>query len=149
MVLNESQIQLIEFSWEVINENPLSMLKFYDHLFEIAPETIHFFPDDIRMQSDKLAHTMNFIVTHLNKLDNIECSINELGRFHNKLEIEPSHYSKLKVALIRTIKENMGEKYEESIGQAWETTLDYLSARMLGAKPVRKSKWAKIRSWLS
>lgn len=144
MIINESQIQLIAYSWEVLCEYPQSMNVFYDHLFEIAPETIHFFPDDISHQSDKLAHTMNFIVSNLEQLDNISDTIKDLGRFHNKIEIEPKHYIHLRVALIKTIKDNMGIKYHEEIGEAWDSVLYQLSQLMLKAGPKKKRKFISL-----
>ncbi|WP_436516291.1 globin domain-containing protein [Ekhidna sp. To15] len=114
------------------------MTKFYDHLFDIAPETIHYFPDDISKQSDKLAHTMNFVVSNLTRLEDIKNTIEELGRFHNRLDIEPEHYLKLSTALVRTIKENMGDRYKDEIGEAWNKVLEYLSQVMLNARTKKR-----------
>ncbi len=144
MIINESQIQLIAYSWEVLCESPQSMNGFYDHLFELAPETIHFFPDDITQQSDKLAHTMNFIVSNLEQLDHILDTIEDLGRFHNKIEIEPKHYIHLRTALIKTIKDSMGISYHEGIGEAWDNVLYQLSQLMLKAGPRKKRKFLGI-----
>ncbi|MEP1032552.1 globin domain-containing protein [Ekhidna sp.] len=147
-VLKEEEINLIDYSWEVLSTSPQSMMRFYDHLFAIAPETRHFFPDDISKQSEKLAYTIGFIVGNLERLETIKNAIEDIGRFHNKLQIEAYHYTNLKIALVKTIEENMEEKYHEDIGKAWYSALDYVSNLMLNAATKKQGRFVRFTSKL-
>lgn len=135
---------LIDLSWEAIRQNPDAMVRFYDHLFAIAPETRHFFSEDNTKQSEKLAYTLGFLVVNLRRLEEIRDAIEDLGRFHNRLQIEDSHYGHLKIALIETIKEIMGANYTEDVGAAWDSVLEYVSNIMINAPEKRKKRFKKL-----
>lgn len=140
MLLNEEQVRLINWSWEALSSKPKSMIRFYDHLFDISPETRHFFPDDITKQSEKIGYSIGFIVDNLSKLHDIKDEIEALGRFHNKLHIEPNNYINVKVAFIKTIQEYLGESYHDEIGKAWDLALSYVSDLMITSSPKKKKK---------
>ena len=146
MILTKTQIELIDYSWEVLSANPNLMMRFYDHLFELAPEAIHFFPDDMAKQSEKLAYTIGFIVGNLDRLEEIKDAIEDVGRFHNKLQIDAYHYENLKKALLMTIEENMGEQYSINVGEAWETVIDFVSETMLNAPGYQKGRLKRLLS---
>lgn len=144
MVLSKSQIKSIDYSWEILSLKPNAMMSFYDHLFKIAPETIHYFPDDMTKQSEKLAYTIGFMVGNLDRLEDIKGAIEDVGRFHNKLDIDAYQYENLKIALIETIKENMESSYSLEIEEAWKTLIDYVSDLMINAPSKKKSKLRRL-----
>lgn len=144
LVLNETQIKSIHFSWVVIQEDPEAMLSFYDHLFEIAPETRHFFDNDLTKQSDKLKMTFEFLVDHLEQFEYVQDAIEKLGKFHNRIQIEPCHYVSLKVALLKMIEENMGDKFSSEIEEAWKVVIDYVSEVMINCSVNNNGKLGRI-----
>lgn len=144
--MNEQQIELINNSWDIVMQHPSPMLAFYDRLFEIAPNTKHYFPDDITKQSEKLAYTVGFVVSNLERFDEIKGSIEDLGRFHNKLKIQPEHYMAVKTALIDTIESVMGDKYSKETGDAWDVALTAIATIMINAPEKREPRFKKLLS---
>ena len=142
-MLSKAQIEDIDYSWEIICENPDTMIRLYDHFFDLSPEAVHFFPDDLSKQSEKLAYTIGFVVSNLDRLETIKETIQDLGRFHNQLNIDAYHYENLKVAFNLTVREVMKDRYHENIGDAWNIALSCLSQWMLNA-PRKKKRSIKI-----
>lgn len=142
--LNETQIKSIHFSWVVIQEDPEAMLIFYDYLFEIAPETRHFFDNDLTKQSDKLKITFDFLVDHIEQFEYIQDAIEKLGKFHNRIQIEATHYASLKVALLKMIEKNMGDKFNDEIEEAWTVVIDYVSEIMINSSVTSSRRIGRL-----
>ncbi|MEO9485603.1 MAG: globin domain-containing protein [Ekhidna sp.] len=148
--MTSKQIDLIIKSWERISHEPQLIQKFYDKLFEIAPETRVYFQGDIAKQSEKFAYTLGFVAGNIERMDKIKKDIEELGRIHSKLLIKEEEYSYLKEALLITIDEALdGGDNTETI-QAWDHVLTYISDLMInvsrGDKNKKKTFFSKIFS---
>jgi len=138
--MNEEAINLIRNSWLEVATYPNAILKFYDKLFEISPDSKRFFPEDLSRQSEKLAYTIGFAVENLERLDEIQESIEDLGRMHNELDIAAEYYVHVKDALIFTIKEALADSYHDEIGEAWDVALTHIATVMINAPEKKKEK---------
>ncbi|WP_258103252.1 globin domain-containing protein [Marinoscillum sp. MHG1-6] len=139
--MNETMIANIRSSWEIMVEDGLeNMMMFYDKLFQIAPQVRPMFPEDLSKQSEKLAYTITFVVTNIDRIEEIKGSIEDLGRIHNKLDISADYYPPVKEALIWTIEQKMADKYKAEIGEAWNAALDFLASVMINAPAKRENK---------
>ncbi|MEL6689724.1 MAG: globin domain-containing protein [Pseudomonadota bacterium] len=106
---------------------------FYDTLFEMAPEARPLFPDDLSGQKDKLAHTLNMVVTNLTNLDTILQAVTALGQRHGGYGATPAHYEVVGIALVTALKKTTpgGLKPEEE--SAWVTAYTIISDAMIKA----------------
>jgi hemoglobin-like flavoprotein len=147
-MLDHLKINVIQYSWERILRDPDAMMKFYDRLFIAAPETRKLFPEDLSKQSEKLAYTIGFVVTNIDRLDSIKQSIEDLGRVHNKLNIKAEYYDIVITALIETIQDVMGQDFMPEIGVAWREALEYVSKLMINAPEKRENGFKKLLSKL-
>lgn len=135
--MTNSQIQAITNSWDQVSRDPNLIKTFYGKLFEIAPQTKHYFPNDLTKQSEKLAYTLGFVVGNLDRLEDIKESVEELGRTHRKLKIKDEEYGYVKEALLITIDEAIDGDNTEAI-EAWDTALTYIAGLMINAPEIRK-----------
>lgn len=106
---------------------------FYQELFEMAPEARPLFPDDLSGQKDKLAHTLNMVVTNLNKFDKIIDAVRALGQRHAGYGATPAHYEVVGIALVTALKKVTpgGLKPEEE--GAWVSAYNIISEAMIQA----------------
>lgn len=135
--MTSDQINAITTSWEKVSQDPNLIKNFYGELFEIAPQTKRYFPDDLTKQSEKLAYTLGFVVGNLDRLDDIKDSVEELGRTHRKLKIKNEEYGFVKEALLITIDEAIDGDNTATI-EAWDGALSHIAAVMINAPEVRK-----------
>ncbi len=139
-MISEKDIENIRTSWDFIMADGLNnMLQFYAHLFEIAPETRVYFRDDMTKLSEKLSYTINILVSNIDRFDSLKPTLEELGRTHNNLNIQPSDYIQVKLALLHTVKAVMGPVFHEDIGKSWDKVLTAVSSIMINA-PKKKEE---------
>ena len=53
-----------------------------------------------------------------------------LGKSHEKYGVKAEYYPIVQEALLETIEEEMGELYNDKLGQAWKQALEYITAEM-------------------
>lgn len=129
----------IRFSWGFMLEDGGSkMMQFYEILFDRVPEARALF-SDIPAQAQKLSKTVGYVVSNIDNIESIKPAIEDLGRIHQRLNIERSYYPHVREALIETVKITMGDEYREHIGQSWRTALNVLSEIMINAPKEKKS----------
>ena len=137
--MTSSQIDAITGSWDQVSQDPDLIPKFYEKLFEIAPQTKSYFPDDMTKQSEKLAYTLGFVVGNLDRLEDIRESVEDLGRSHRKLKIKDEEYAFVKEALLTTI-DNSLEGDSTAIIEAWDVAISYIANLMINAPEKRQPR---------
>lgn len=130
--MTSDQIDLITQSWGRVSQDPNLIQSFYKKLFEIAPQTKHYFPSDLTKQSEKLAYTLGFIVGNLDRFENIEEAIQKLGNVHQKLNIKDEEYGFMKEALLITIDNGLAGDNTPTI-QAWDAAITQITELMINA----------------
>lgn len=134
LMLNTKQIELVENSWDYILLNSYETgVVFYKKLFEIDPSLRQLFKGDIKIQSEKLVAMVTFAVHKLNNLDDIIADIKTLGIHHKQISVLPEHYSTVAEALLWTLQQALGEKWNKEVEEAWKSVYDALSRTMIEA----------------
>nr|XP_023875833.1 non-symbiotic hemoglobin 2-like [Quercus suber] len=157
MGFTEKQEALVKESWKVMKQNiPEHSLRFFTLMLEIAPEvknSIHFLKDSDEIPKDNpkfKAHALivfkmvTFVLEYCKHPENSklhaiqllekgqlvlrEVPLMHLGSVHLKKGVVDSHFEVMKEALLRTIKEAVGESWSDEMGGAWGEAYDQLAA---------------------
>jgi nitric oxide dioxygenase len=130
--MTERQILLVKNSWSyvIVNADEAGQL-FYNRLFEVAPEVKPMFKGDIKEQSRKLMNMVTYIVTKLQKLDEIMGEVRSLAQRHGKYGVKPHYYQIVGSTLLWTLKEGLGDKWNTETEQAWTTVYSALADAMI------------------
>jgi nitric oxide dioxygenase len=141
--MTTQQIQLVQQSWEKIK--PASQAAgelFYKKLFEKAPQIRHLFANDVTEQAGRLTYMLTYIVSRLDKLDTILDDVQRLAVRHNKYGAEPKHYMIVGECLLATLKEGLGEHWNNELMQAWATAYNIIANAMIEAQQESLEKRA-------
>ena len=130
--MTERQILLVKNSWSyvIVNADEAGQL-FYKRLFEVAPEVRPMFKGDIKEQSRKLMNMVTYIVTKLQKLDEIMDEVKSLAQRHGKYGVKPHYYQIVGSSLLWTLKEGLGDKWNDETEQAWTAVYTALADAMI------------------
>lgn len=144
MEVTQTDVKLVQSSWIVLAPNSMEVAKdFYNHLFDNNPEIIPYFKGDMDKQAEKLMFTLGFLVTNLERLDEIVKSVEELGRVHAKAyKVKPSHYVMVKRSLIATIEKQMQSTWTKQHYDAWYKVISTVERVMIkGASNKSRFNW--------
>ncbi|MEP1096171.1 MAG: globin domain-containing protein [Cyclobacteriaceae bacterium] len=135
MEASKEHIALIEETWELMAPKGSQItISFYEKLFELAPEVRKMFQKDISKQAEKLLFTMGFLVSNVNRIDEIAPSIEQLGILHGKAyRVKDEHYQFVIESLIYTLSHNLEDIWGEEHEKAWRWTLDTVAKIMIKA----------------
>lgn len=132
------QVELVQSSWREIQQNPAIAADdvarlFYDRLFALDPGLRMLFKPDLREQGRKLMAMLNFAVNGLNRLDAIVPGVQALGRRHASYGVQDTHYATVAIALLWTLGQGLGEKFNDEMRSAWAAAYRVLSSTMRDA----------------
>lgn len=113
-------------------------LLFYKKLFEAAPSVRHMFKPDINPQANKLIQVLGYVVSKLNKMDELLPEVQRLGERHNQYGAEPAHYEVVGQCLIATLQEGLGEHWTPEVQDAWVTAFNTIKNVMIVAQAEDK-----------
>ncbi|KAF4368027.1 hypothetical protein F8388_002638 [Cannabis sativa] len=114
MGFSEKQESLVKESWEVMKlDIPHHSLRFFTLILEIAPAAKNMF--SFLKDSDEVPQNNPKLKAHAVKTCEAAIQLREKGEV-------------VKEALLRTIKEGLGEKWNEEIGSSWGEAYDQLAA---------------------
>ncbi|XP_068646161.1 anaerobic nitrite reductase Glb1-2-like [Aristolochia californica] len=144
MAFTEEQEGLVKESWEILKlDIPEISLKFFTTILEIAPAAKAMFSflkdsDEIPQNNPRLkAHAVKVFkmtcesAVQLREKGQVvvaEATLKYLGSVHLKKGVIDPHFEVVKEALLRTIKEAVGDKWSEKMGNAWGEAYDQLAA---------------------
>ena len=74
--------------------------------------------------------TIGVAVTHLDKLDEIVPTIQQLGRRHARYGVQPTDYDIVASALLWTLAQGLGPAFTAEVEQAWTTVYTLLADTM-------------------
>ncbi|XP_054786008.1 non-symbiotic hemoglobin 2-like [Prosopis cineraria] len=140
---SENEEALIRISWEELMQNfPHISLRFFTSIVEIAPEAKDMFSflrdaDEIPQNNPLLrGHAMKvFKLTYESAMQLREKGevvvedtlLKYLSSVHIKNGILDTHFEVLKEALLKTIKEAMGDRWSEDVNRVWAAAYDGLA----------------------
>ncbi|MBC7851665.1 MAG: hemin receptor [Chitinophagaceae bacterium] len=133
--MTKDQIVLMQQSWNRVLpiKNEVGII-FYRKLFEAAPQVRYLFKDDVSAQAGKLVTMLGYIVTKLNRMDELLPEVKKLGERHQQFGAEPAHYELVGQCLIATLEEGLGENWTPEIRDAWITAYNTLKNVMIVAQ---------------
>jgi nitric oxide dioxygenase len=131
MNLTSAQIGLIRDSFHLLEPDAEIAEKFYDRLFEIAPELRALFRSDMTGQGMRFMRTLRVIVQDLDDPEALHPYLEKLAQGHAAYGVKPEHFYPMGQALIWTMQQALGEDFPEGAAAAWEAAYDHLAREMI------------------
>ena len=131
--MTTNQIELVRSSWtkvaaidpEVVGE------LFYNRLFTIAPEVKPLFHGPMPGQYRKLLSMLNYVISKLNKLDEILDEVAALAKRHVMYGVKPEYFTPVGAALLWTLEQGLGDDWTGETKEAWIECYTILSTAMI------------------
>ncbi|KAL5069299.1 hypothetical protein RYX36_020186 [Vicia faba] len=138
------QEALVNSSWEAFNQNlPLFSVLFYTFILEKAPIAKNMFSvlkdaNEIPLANPSInAHTemvfdmVRDAAAQLQTTGQVVLGDTTLGVVHTQKRVDGLHFMVVKEALLKTIKEAVGDKWSEELSNAWEIAYDGLAVAIM------------------
>ncbi|CAK8572983.1 unnamed protein product [Lathyrus sativus] len=135
---------LVNSSWEAFNQNlPLFSVLFYSFILEKAPATKNMFPSlkdaneislynpSVNAHAEKVFGMVRDAGVQLRTTGEVILEDNMLGVVHTQKRVAGPHFVVVKEALLKTIKEAVGNKWSEELSNAWEIAYDGLAVAIM------------------
>ena len=123
---------LLRQSWSAAVADKAALARlFYRNLFRIAPETEPLFEPDLTEQGRKLVATLAFIIDSLDDTDTLLKAAGELAQRHVDYNVLAHQYAPVGQALIETLAELLGDKFDVRTKDAWLSTYTVLAQHMI------------------
>ena len=133
-LLSPEQVVLIRSTFEKFSEaGDIAPLRFYERLFEAAPQVRSLFPEDISAQARKLAQSLKLIVTSLSSKEHTIRILKRLGEKHIGYGAQAGHYTVVGQVLLATMKELLGDDFPDEAAKAWGEAFKLIAKVMISA----------------
>jgi len=106
---------------------------FYDHLFTADPSLRTLFKSDMARQGERLMAMIGAAVGLLEHPGRLTPVLHGLGRRHAGYGVVPSHYDTVGTALLRTLRDGLGEAFTPEVEQAWAMMYAMVAREMQAA----------------
>jgi len=106
---------------------------FYSHLFLTHPEVRAMFPLAMTEQRDRLLGALIRIVTHVDRMAELEPYLAELGRDHRKFGALADHYPAVGLSLLATLSHFSGDAWNEALAVNWSAAYAAVTDAMIRA----------------
>ncbi|KEH41363.1 hypothetical protein MtrunA17_Chr1g0170851 [Medicago truncatula] len=140
MSFTQRQEALVNSSWEAFNQNlPFYSVLFYTFILEKTPAAKNMFSflkdsnEVIQGNPSANAHAemvfgmVRDAAIQLQVKGEVVLEDNVLGVVHTQKGVADRHFMVVKEALLKTMKEVVGDKWSEEFSVAWETAYDELA----------------------
>ena len=133
--MTSKQIELVRSSWAQVAaiDDETFGSRFYNRLFEMAPEIRAMFSRPIPQQSKKLLTILDHIIEKIDSLDDIIENVVKLAHRHEDYGVRPEHYTVVGEALLWTLEKELGPRWNEELKIAWTMCYVTMSTAMLQA----------------
>ena len=137
--MTQHQISLIRSSWAKLSIMDTAVVGglFYGKIFELAPDTREMFKSSIDEQSKKVFAMLNYVISKLDRLEDIIGEVEKLARRHTAYGVREEHYAVVGNALLWTLKAGLGKDWNEELGEAWSDCYSTLATAMINATAYR------------
>lgn len=106
---------------------------FYRRLFERAPELRPLFIGDLGSQGRRLMEMIGAAVRLLDHPESLLPVLAKLGARHAGYGVRPGDYRRVGEALMATLDETLGERFDAPTREAWAAMYALVSATMIAA----------------
>ena len=129
------QINLIKSSWAKVSMiDPVVVGSlFYGKIFEIAPAAREMFKGSMAEQSKKVLSMLNYVISKLDRLEDIMGEVVKLARRHTTYGVREEHYAVVGNALVWTLEKGLGDEWNEELQEAWADCYSTLATAMINA----------------
>lgn len=132
--MTPEQLALVQRSFAAALEQSDTLSEhFYERLFEAAPELRSLFPDDLGAQRQKLIDELSAIVAAIADLEALVARTAPLGIRHAAYGAQAEHYGMVEEALLDTLAEVLGDRWDAATASAWTRAYDLVAETMLQA----------------
>ena len=133
--MTEQQITLVKKSWLFFRQIKPEVVAdaFFSKRFMDNPNLRKMFPNDMKMQYEKLIDMLNIVVARLDRLDELTEDITEMGIRHREYGVKPEQYAMVGNALLWTLKNGLGDDWNNDVEKAWTACYTLLSDAMIAA----------------
>jgi len=132
--MTPEQVSQVQTSWaHVVPIADQAADLFYDRLFELDPSLRRMFKEDMRAQKRALVGMLAVVVNGLGKLDTIVPAVQQLGSRHATYGVQDSHYATVGSALLWTLEQGLGDRFQPQTREAWTAAYTLLADTMKAA----------------
>lgn len=128
--MTPEQIALVQRSMAELGERDDVVRRFYERLFESAPDTRPLFPEDMDGLRTSFLATLSELVQSLDALPDFALQTRALGARHRGYGVSAVHYRAVRSALLETLAESLGDGFTEAHGEAWGRAYDLMAEVM-------------------
>jgi len=141
--MKQEQIDMVKHSWSLVAPiADTAATLFYDNLFEADPSLRKLFSSDMTKQKQTLMATLGYVVSKLDRLDDIVGDVMKLGAKHAGYGVQESHYGTVGASLIKTLEQGLGEHWNTEVKDSWIAAYSILSGAMILAQKEAEQKAA-------
>lgn len=135
--LTARQVDLVKAGFsELLSGGDAPMVRFYQRLFERAPELKDLFSQDIERQARKFVQSLRVIVGGLSSTEKAAPVLQRLGQRHQGYGVQSDHYAIVGRALIDTIEAELGDGFTDEMRESWVAAFDLVASLMQAENPV-------------
>ncbi|XP_027365674.1 leghemoglobin-like [Abrus precatorius] len=135
----EKQEALVNSSFEAFKQNiPQLSVVFYTLILEKAPAAKNMFsflsdgvdPNNpkLKAHAEKIFQLTRDSAVQLRAKGEVVADLKQLGAVHVQKGVIDPHFLVVKEAMLKTLKEAVGDKWSDELGNAWEVAYDELAA---------------------
>jgi len=119
--LTRRQKQLVILSFaRILPVSSCFSQRFYEHLWEIAPETKELFSNtNIEQQRENLFKAISTAITGLDNTENLIPGIRRLSEGHRVYAVSREYYQLLAQSLLWTVREELGQEFTPDLEESW------------------------------
>lgn len=131
--MNANQIKIVKKTWRVLMMIDPRVVgdAFYSKLFSDYPQIRKMFPSDMEKQYVKLMDMLTFIVSRLDRLDDISEEIIAMAKRHNGYNVKAIHYELVGASLLWTLKTALKDEWTQEVETAWASCYNTLASVMM------------------
>lgn len=130
--MTPDQIGKVEDVIRQLQDHPEFAARFYERLFEVAPQTRPMF-SDVDAQQRKLADELQVMVSLLGDLGTLEERARELGERHRGYGVRAGHYRIAREAMAASVHDVLGDDFGPEEQAAWNRATNLISELMLSS----------------
>ncbi len=126
-------------SWELVEPRTEALTQlFYGLLFQRMPSARDLFPVNMAVQRSRLLRALVHVVRLVDRPDELDPFLDQLGRDHRKFGVVDEHYDALGHALLGALRAFSGADWTPGVDEAWTQAFALIAARMrVGAAAER------------
>ena len=106
---------------------------FYDNLFTADPSLRRLFQGNMAQQGARLMNMIATAVDLLEEPDALIPALRKLGARHVNYGVKDEHYATVGAALLKTLRQGLGEAYTDEVHTAWVALYGVVSTTMMDA----------------